>query len=430
MKKERKEVLLRMFPDVPQEYFIQMKDGKGANNYAVMLTRGAELFVRCFHRYSGGKLEERQRYVFAKDGCFRAGSDDGKHWTIRKDFREPVFCKSCYGYNFDNSYSILNENAWKDSDMRYSEFFRYTGDAPLDYLRLYCRHPNVEYLMKSGYACTVIDDRHYYWYGQNMTRVILDHHINWRSNDLLKMLNLNRTEFKILRGHESLYDSFMNWRELMPKTKPEELLLISQVFRMENGTADEFAAATGLRIARLARYLCVHSINLYDYRDYLVQCRTLQYDLHDTAISMPRHFEAAHTRLSEIIEYKQNETKHRAFAEHIAERERLEFSMGAYHIIQPRSMNDIVSEGKMLHHCVGGYAARHAEGKLHILFIRKNDDLDEPYFTMEVSTEGKVIQVRGLRNCDPPEEVKQLVKSYQNYIAPLFAKRQKVRVSA
>ena len=34
-------------------------------------------------------------------------------------------------------------------------------------------------------------------------------------------------------------------------------------------------------------------------------------------------------------------------------------------------------------------------------------------------------EVRGLRNCDPPEEVRQLVESYKDYIRPLFAKQRK-----
>ena len=71
MKQERKETLLGMFPNIPEKIMEQMseKAKKCAGNYAVMLTYGNELFVRCFHRYYGGGLIERQRYVFANDGC-------------------------------------------------------------------------------------------------------------------------------------------------------------------------------------------------------------------------------------------------------------------------------------------------------------------------------------------------------------------------
>lgn len=433
MKQERKEALLLMVPRAPLHLMRQMKNHKGVSNFAVMLTEGRELFVRCFHEYSDGRLEERQRYVFAKDGCFRAGSDDGRSFTVRRDFREPVFCKTSYGYSFDNSYLLMNADAWRDSDMRFSAFDRYTGKAPMEYLRLYCRHPNIEYLMKTGYTCTVMDDDHYLWYGQRRTAVALDPHINCKSNDLLKMLGLNRTEFKVLRGHECEYGCYLHWREQYPKGRPEELLLLAQVFRSEQGTASEFADATGLRLPRLARYLQEHDVSLYDYRDYLGQCRKLGYNMHDTAIAMPHDFGAIHTRLSEMICYRQNEAQRAAFAAHLEERMKLEYTSGALCIRQPRSIGEIVREGKVLCHCVGGYAKRHAEGRLNILFIRRGEAPDEPYFTMELSMEGKVIQVRGLRNCDPPEEVRQLVESYKDYIRPLFAKQRKterVRVSA
>lgn len=80
MKKTRKEALIYCFPAVDKELMDKMK-GRGAKNYVVFLTRGAELFARCFHRYSTGDLVERQRYVFARDGSVRYGSDNGINWA-------------------------------------------------------------------------------------------------------------------------------------------------------------------------------------------------------------------------------------------------------------------------------------------------------------------------------------------------------------
>ncbi|MDE5564286.1 MAG: PcfJ domain-containing protein, partial [Oscillospiraceae bacterium] len=132
-------------------------------------------------------------------------------------------------------------------------------------------------------------------------------------------------------------------------------------------------------------------------------------------------------------EARRAEERRLASQEAIQLREKLGFDNGKLSICVPASAVAIVDEGKALHHCVGGYASRHAEGKLHILFIRKDSDPDKPYFTMELSTNGNVIQVRGLKNCDPPEDVKILVEDYKKYIRPLFAKRhkkEKVRISA
>lgn len=432
MKQTRKDELLHSFPAVPFDVEIDMH-GRGSANFAVMLTSRCDdaLFVRCFHRYSDGKIEERQRYVFAKDGAVRYGSDDGMHWTIRSDFREPVFCKSCYGYNFDNSYRLLNSEVYKDTCMKYSELERYHGSLPLEYLRLYCRHPNLEYLMKAGYT-SVIDDHYTGYWGTHLS-LYADPHINWKSNNLLKMLDLSRTEFKVLHGKEHLWSEYISWRKEYPRCKPEEILYVTEKFGYAHGTLSTITEETGLNPVRAARYLTEQNIETRDYIDYIRQCKVLEYDLHDTAISMPHHFMDTHIRLSGIIKDKENAALQKELAGRIADRKRLEFEFGGFLIRQPENLGEIIREGKMLHHCVGGYAERHAQGVLHILFIRKADAPEKPFYTMEVSTGGNIVQVRGLRNCDLTEDVRELVEQYREYLQPLFEKRKKrkrVRVSA
>lgn len=420
MKNERKEQLLSTFPALPAELENRMH-GKGADNYAVFLTHGNELYARCYHRYCKGELIERQRYVFAKDGCVRYGKDKGK-WRIRSEFREPVFCSCSYGYSFDNSYTVLNIQAISQSCMKYSMADQYGDHLLMDYLRLYCRHPNIEYLLKTGY-CPLIETESGYWGGK--VSLSVSSKINWKSNNLLKMLNLNRTEFAVLKGSEVYYDRYIHWREKCPECKPEELLSLAKVFGFENGTTDRFCSATGLKPRRIARYLSENSVNKYDYSDYIDQCRKLHYDMHDTAISMPHDFQAMHERLSALIKHNADEKTKSAFSENYSGRKALEFCSGNLFLRQPESMEEIIEEGSLLHHCVGGYAERHAHGKLHILFIRTADNPDVPFYTMELSISGKIVQVRGLRNCDMTPEVEEFVEQYEKYIAEIFSKKER-----
>ncbi|MDE7122061.1 MAG: PcfJ domain-containing protein [Oscillospiraceae bacterium] len=421
MRTQRKEELLHAFPSLPYDIAEQMR-GRGAENFAVMLTWGKELFVRCYHRYSNGKLAERQRYVFADDGAVRYGSDDSKHWTVRKKFREPVFCKSGYGYSFDNSYTILNRKALASSCMKYSQLERYTGNFIMEYLHLYCRHRNLEYLMKSGYGDNLLGEA-YSGFWNDQKHLCVYSNINWKSNNLLKMLGLNRLEFKVLQGNEYHYLTYLGWRESLPKCKPEELLLLCKVFEDAHGTAKHFSELTGLRPQRIASYLNKYGIKCYDYQDYLDQCRQLQYNLHDTAINMPHRFYEMHERLTIAIKYKADETCKQLFVEHMQKRKELEFQFGGLLVCQPDSMDKIITEGKVLHHCVAGYAKRHAEYKLHILFIRQVENPDTPFFTMEVTTEGKIRQVRGQYNSDPTPEVAELMKKYRKHLETIFRKK-------
>ena len=424
MKQIRKEQLLHEFPATPGSFMDQMK-GRGAMNFVVFLIRNkdSELFARCYHRYADGKIIERQRYVFAKDGAVRYGKDDNKPWEIRKDFREPVFCQTGYGYAFDNSYAVLNAEVIKQSCLKYAPINIHSSWLFMSWLKLYIMHPNTEYLVKAGYSF-LISEYDAGFYG-DITRLVTDCCINWKSNNLLKMLGLNRSEFKALQGRESLYHPYRMWRHYYPKYKLEELIMLSEVFRNESGTASRLAEDTGLKIKRLARYLSENNINRRDYSDYVDQCRHLRYDLHDTAVSMPHDFHAMHTRLSNIIKYGNSEGLAPVFEKNKALRTDLIYQSDGLVIRQPESFDEIVAEGAALHHCVGGYAERHALGRLHIMFIRRKEEPDKPYYTMEVSTIGKIVQVRGLRNCDPTEEVKALVEDYKAYLDKLYKKQQK-----
>lgn len=421
MKKERKEGLLGCFPPATSAQIEKMK-GKGAANYIVFLTRGAELFARGYHRYSNGQLVERQRYVFAKDGAVRYGSENGKQWSVRTEFREPVFCSASYGYGFDNSYKIINEKAISRSDMRYSQYKKYAGKLLMYYLYLYCRHPNLEYLMKQNYD--LIEEMYSeYWGG--VAKLTLPSYINWKSNNLLEMLGLTRSEFKALKGQEHLYGAYRANKEHFPKATPEDLILISKVFGYEYGTLSRFLDATDATPQRMSRYLADNQINTRDYSDYLAQCKQLKYNTKDTAICFPHNFEAMHERLSATIEYQHDKAVRAEFEKHIEERKQLEFSDGNLMIVQPKQMADIAYEGKVLSHCVGGYAARHAKGTLSIMFIRKKSEPDKPYYTMEVSSDGKIVQVRGKRNIAPNKKVEDLIKSYKAYLEKIFSDKRR-----
>lgn len=133
MKNERKEYLLGCFPEVPYTAKHAMQ-GRKLANFCVFLARNNILFVRGFHRFSNGKIEERQRYVFAEDGCVRYGiSQDGK-WSVRREFSEPKFYFSYYGYS-DNSYSVLCEENIRKTCMKYSAVELYSGTLTISYLK-------------------------------------------------------------------------------------------------------------------------------------------------------------------------------------------------------------------------------------------------------------------------------------------------------
>ena len=78
----------------------------------------------------------------------------------------------------------------------------------------------------------------------------------------------------------------------------------------------------------------------------------------------------------------------------------------------PRVAQEIKNEGAALHHCVGTYVDRVAKGQTHIFFVRRVEEPDSPYYTMEYN-KGRVIQCRGSHNCEMPSSVKTFVAAFE-----------------
>ena len=70
---------------------------------------------------------------------------------------------------------------------------------------------------------------------------------------------------------------------------------------------------------------------------------------------------------------------------------------------------ELVEEGIRLNHCVGGYGEAHVNGKS-IFFVRRAEDPQQPWYTLQVSVaEGRMLQLHGKNNdrdVPIPEEVK------------------------
>ncbi|MFQ8778307.1 MAG: PcfJ domain-containing protein [Roseburia sp.] len=67
----------------------------------------------------------------------------------------------------------------------------------------------------------------------------------------------------------------------------------------------------------------------------------------------------------------------------------------------------MTKEGRRQHHCVGAsdqYMAKMASRQTFILFLRKKDDKEVPYYTLEVEWNGKIRQWYGAYDRQPDKE--------------------------
>lgn len=131
------------------------------------------------------------------------------------------------------------------------------------------------------------------------------------------------------------------------------------------------------------------------YTDYLTMRDAQGYDMTNSIFLFPRDLTAAHHEMVVLQKNAAQELelarKEAAYGQKIKERlsaaiKRYAWKDGERMIFPAGSAREIVMEGRELHHCVGGdnYLSRHARGESTILFMRKQEEPEIPYITVEI----------------------------------------------
>ena len=410
------------------------------SNVAIFLNKRGDdnLYIRCYVlelSFLHGKNKpqitwtEMRRYVFTPSGeaeymqhyDYKAG---GYEWRTMSRVSEPYFSNWCF-YSCGADYQIINMQAIEKTFYYHSELQTFINSTMhrnniMKYLKFYRRHTGAERLIKCGLAA-IVDDC--------MDSAKNSRQIDWKKSELLKMLKLNKAELNVVKSIGDFgrkYFKYLRAREMFP-TVPIEMR-IDYYEAVRDFYVSRVSDILDKPIIDVAKYIIKNKIRSVDYRDYIDNCRKLGYDLTSNIIVFPPHFGQAHDRAASAVIAFMSQNKQDKLDELYARREILCKDFGKYKIIQPKSVEDIIREGRIQEHCVGGYAERHCDGKLTILFLRKKSDIDKPFYTMEISNELKIVQCRGYRNdCDreKPKEVEEIEREYEEYLKSILPKWRK-----
>lgn len=137
---------------------------------------------------------------------------------------------------------------------------------------------------------------------------------------------------------------------------------------------------------------------------------------HNRDLLYPQNVKAEH----DLLMIKKDELKNRKHENGIKSRvkllKKLEFNDDDFIIAPLGSVAEFVNESRVLSHCVKTYISQCSEGRTNIFGLRKRDDPGTPYFTVNISNDGTLIQNRGKHNCDPPKDVKAFVGKWLKFI--------------
>ncbi|MDR1954308.1 MAG: PcfJ domain-containing protein [Clostridiales Family XIII bacterium] len=259
--------------------------------------------------------------------------------------------------------------------------------------------------------------------------------INWRADTLRKIFALNLGLVREIRKRGFGLPVIAAYKHYVRKypwftLDHAEVAAANRIgFDEELGTVDvaryiENRKLLDYAVKQRKRYKWKTPLRLMDYVDYLRDCRILNYDMTSRDVLFPKAFRTAHARTGELV----SELRTTKEAERLAlydpaieangiaiSRMQAPYWSGDLMIFPAKTTGELIREGRELHHCVGGYYEGMARGRYAIMFIRKADCSDTPYFTLQLMADGRIEQNRGKYNCSPDDEVKAFVDKWHRW---------------
>lgn len=163
------------------------------------------------------------------------------------------------------------------------------------------------------------------------------------------------------------------------------------------------------------------SYKIIHYRDYLRMLSQFPTELKKDFPLCPQDIEKYHDRALKIYNrYQQQilESQQKAIGNRYIDNvyslvKEYEFFNDEYVIVAPKSVFELTTEGRTLNHCVGSYVQSVSDGKEYILFLRKKENQDIPFFTINITPNKEIRQIHGKYNCNVPEELVSFIDSWK-----------------
>ncbi len=206
------------------------------------------------------------------------------------------------------------------------------------------------------------------------------------------------------------------WTEVLEHTGVQRILnLIEKYAGVEYGTGCSRATSRLRDVAQM-------------YFDYLSMRLVLGYDMSNTVYLAPRDLNAAHQKMvmeqnkeQADLRIREANLKYPLIKKHYRRlRKRFCYEDEDFCIRPARDAGEIVMEGRVLHHCVGGdnYLDKHNDDISTILFLRAKKEPDVPYITVEIKTDSlKLMQWYGAYDKKPDK--KNMDRWLDNYVTKL-----------
>ena len=292
--------------------------------------------------------------------------------------------------------SLANSRLWEYRDSAGQEF------CPISYIRLYWKHPNAENLVAAGAGGLLsagfeaeAERTGYYYTALTYNAPKLDF-VDWKKAKPAQMLRLTKDKLRVVMQKRWSLQELKLWHKAEGR-----MPFAAYCNALELYGTQELARAVELdaKPLRVLRYCRKHDIAVMYLQDYWKMAAYMGCRMQDEAVRYPSDPRSAHDRVMAAQKYIHSETTYGKAFRAMTERCRgLNWVQGKICIRVAETPSELVDEGETLHHCVGGYAGNHTEGRI-ILFIRHTRRPERSWFTLNVDVRTKkIIQNHGYHN--------------------------------
>lgn len=305
---------------------------------------------------------------------------------------------------------------------------------PEKYLAVWKQIPKMEQIWKAGLSRLTAECFHFC---DNVRKLVL----HPDEPGLIRALGLDAQKFRRLRQLDGDTET-LAWLQLEKKTGqriPDEMLHWFQKERIS--AKDLLFIADRMSLVQIKNYLqrqkqyfdgsCQQALTTW--QDYLAMAERLHYDTSDEIVYRVRKLRQRHDELvlqSEAGSLEEQAEKMAAKYPHVDAicvelQEKYSYSDDDYTVLAPQDIFEIIKEGRMLHHCVGNdgagerYYDRMERRESFIMFLRRTEEPNDPYYTLEIEPDGTVRQKRTLfdRQYEDIEQATEFLIKWQKVIA-------------
>lgn len=294
--------------------------------------------------------------------------------------------------------------------------------SPIDYLLKYTELPEIEMMVKVGLRKLALQiSKHYLQPGcKPWDRM----GISKKQFNRLRSINggikeLEWMNYEPLIGR-SIDDNVIQWF-VTQEISPKKIGFIS----------DRMTEAKIMNYLRKQQGLCNRTPYelLGTWEDYLSMANRLKMNVSSEIFFKPKDLIASHDHVVKLCGGQLVGKRAAEIAKKFPDVDdicksiiqKYEFATDDYAIVVPEKIEDIIAEGNALGHCLDTsdiYFDRIQSRESYIVFLRKKDEIDKPYYTLEIEPGGATRQKRttGDKQNKDFDEAKQFIRKWQKEI--------------